>query len=292
MKPVASKLRRLPFVLRQKAADKIHLLETSGVIEGLNAFDWVSSLVVLKDEFIRLCVDLREPNKAIVADNYQVLLGFLNLILRVHITSKLRGLLFMLRQKVAGKIHRLETSEVIERVNTSDSVPPFVVVKDESIRLCVDLREPNKAIVADGFPIPNIEELLHQLSGATCFSKLQLASAYHQVELAEESRDLTTFISQERLFHFNRVCFGLTSAPAAFQKMMSQVLKGCTGVLCYLDDILVWGKNCAEHDTNLQTVLSRIDATGMKRNHKCVFGATEVHFLGHCINAQGIWPLK
>lgn len=75
-------------------------------------------------------------------------------------------------------------------------------------RLCVDLREPNKTIIVDGFPLPNAEELLYQLAGATCFSKLDLASAYHQLGLTPESREIT-FITHDGLFRFERVCFVL-----------------------------------------------------------------------------------
>lgn len=84
-----------------------------------------------------------------------------------------------------------------------------------------------------------IEEILQLLAGATWFSKLHLASAYHQVALTETSRELITFLSHEGLFRFKRVCFGLAFVPATFQKLMANVMKGCLGVVCYLDDIVV-----------------------------------------------------
>lgn len=210
------------------------------------------------------------------------------------VATKLRRLPLLLREQVAHELSRLERSGVIERVSASDWVSPLVVVKKKngSLRLCVDLREPNKAIVIDGFPLPHIEELLEQLTGAKYFSKLDLASAYHQVELSESSRDLTTFITHDGLFRFRRVCFGLASAPAVFQKMMSDILKGCSGVLCYLDDILVWGKTRQEHDANLHAVLSRISNSGMKLNDKCVFAVQEIQFLGHSVNTRGLSPLE
>uniref|UniRef100_A0A224YP72 RNA-directed DNA polymerase n=1 Tax=Rhipicephalus zambeziensis TaxID=60191 RepID=A0A224YP72_9ACAR len=210
------------------------------------------------------------------------------------VAAKLRRLPFLLQQQVSDELSRLEKSGVIERVSASDWVSPLVVVKKKngSLRLCVDLREPNKAIVVDGFPLPHIEELLQQLTGAVYFSKLDLASAYHQVNLSEPSRDLTTFVTHDGLFRFRRVCFGLASAPAVFQKMMSDILKDCSGVLCYLDDILVWGRTRAEHDANLQVVLSRISNTGMKLNDKCVFAVQQIQFLGHNVSARGLSPLE
>lgn len=163
---------------------------------------------------------------------------------------------------------------------------------DGTIRLCVDLREPDKAVVVDNFPLPHTEELLHALRGAKHFSKLDLASAYYQVALHPDSRDLTAFIAHEGLFRFKRVCFGLASAPAAFQQLMTGILQGCKGVLCYIDDIIVFGKTEEEHMRNLEEVLQRISKSGLKLNDKCVFNVKELSFLGHRVSAEGIAPLQ
>lgn len=127
------------------------------------------------------------------------------------VAAKVRRLPLTLREKVAAELARLLDAGIIEKVSAAEWVSPIVVVqkKDGTIRLCVDLREPNKAVVIDGFPLPHTEELLHALSGAAWFSKLDLAAAYHQVELAEDSRELTTFITHEGLFRFRRVCLAL-----------------------------------------------------------------------------------
>lgn len=166
-----------------------------------------------------------------------------------------------------------------------------VVRKNGSIRLCVDLREANKAIIVDRFPLPHSDDLVHQLAGATHFSKINLASAYHQVELTTESRDLMTFIIHDGLFRFRRVCFGLASPPAAFQKMMTSILRGCRGVLCYIDDI-VYGKTAAEHNANVHDVLQRISVAGLRLNDKCLFNVQELTFLGHVVSHNGLSPLK
>lgn len=209
------------------------------------------------------------------------------------VASKLRRLPLMLRPRVSSELQRLESLDIIERINASEWVSPIVVIekKDGSIRLCVDLREPNKAIVPDSFPLPHMDELLHALVGATHFSKLDLASAYHQVLLDPESRDLTAFITHEGLYRFKRVCFGLASAPAAFQSMMSVILRNCPGVLFYIDDVIVFGKSAEEHLKNLETVLQRIKDAGLKLNSKCVFGVQELEFLGHKVTPCGISPL-
>lgn len=112
------------------------------------------------------------------------------------------------------------------------------------------------------------------------------------MELTPESRDLTTFITHDGLFRFRRVCFGLASAPAAFQKMMTSILRGCKGVLCYIDDIIVYGKSAAEHSANLHDVLQCISAAGLRLNEKCLFNVQELTFLGHVVSHNGLSPLK
>ncbi|XP_075722619.1 uncharacterized protein LOC142765461 [Rhipicephalus microplus] len=209
------------------------------------------------------------------------------------VSLKLRRLPYSLREPVSNELHRLLSLDIIERIDASELVSPTVVVdkKDGTIRICVDLREPNKAIVPDSFPLPHTEELLHALVGATHFSKLDLASAYHQVLLHPDSRDLTAFITHEGLFRFKRVCFGLASAPAAFQKMMATILDGCPGVLFYIDDVIVFGKSAEEHLLNLTKVLQKIKFAGLELNDKWVFDVPELSFLRHKVTAQGISPL-
>lgn len=125
------------------------------------------------------------------------------------------------------ELQRLESLDIIERIDASEWASPIVVIwkNDGSIRLCVDLCEPNKASVPNSFSLPRMDELLHALAGVTHFSKLDLAFAYHQVPLDPENRDLTAFITHEELYCFKHVCFGLASAPAAFQSFMSQILR-------------------------------------------------------------------
>ncbi|XP_075739522.1 uncharacterized protein LOC142784984 [Rhipicephalus microplus] len=210
------------------------------------------------------------------------------------VAQTLRRLPFSVRQPVSDQLQTLLSADIIERIDASEWVSPIVAVQKEdgSIRLFVDLREPNKAIVVDNFSLPHTEELLHASNGARHFSNLDLASAYHQVLLHPDSRDLAAFVTHEGLFRFKRVCFGLTSAPAAFQQLMTRILQGCHGVLCYIDDIIVFGKTEKEHAKNLEEVLHRTAKAGLKLNEKCVFNATELSFLGHHVSAEGIAPLQ
>lgn len=176
--------------------------------------------------------------------------------------QKLRRLPFSVRDAVSAELNRLLAADIIKRVDAS----PIIVTQKKSgdIRMCVDLREPNKLIVVDGYPIPHIEELFSQLRGAVMFSTIDLANAYHQVPLHEESRDLTAFITQDGLLRSKRVCYGLASAPAAFQKLMSTI--HVPGVQFYLDDITVFGDSAASHDAHLKTVLHKLQEAGLRLN--------------------------
>ncbi|XDV20076.1 hypothetical protein PO909_025458 [Leuciscus waleckii] len=173
------------------------------------------------------------------------------------VQQKLRRLPLSVKQAVSAELERLLEMDVIEGIDASPWVSPIVVTrqKNGSVRMCVNLREPNKAVVMDSHPLPHMDDLFSEMCGATVFSTIDLANAYHQVLLAEESRDMTAFITHEGLFRFRRVPYGLCSAPSAFSKMMSLVLKDLKGVQNYLDDVIVYGTGKEELDRNLQMVL-------------------------------------
>lgn len=207
------------------------------------------------------------------------------------VRHKLRRLPFSVRDAVSAELERLLHAGVIERIDSSPWVSPIVVVQKKTggIRMCVDLRGPNKAVIVDSYPLPHMEEMMTLLKGATVFSTIDLESAYHQVPLHEDSLDLTAFITHEGLFRFCRVPYGLASAPSAFQKMMVVILKGLQNVANYLDDIIVWGRTLQEHDQALQNVLQRLKDAGLVLNEsKCQFRKQSLKFLGHMVTSQGI----
>ena len=209
------------------------------------------------------------------------------------VQHKLRRLPFALREKVSAELDRMVKADIIEPVDASEWISPLVVVhkRNGNIRLCVDLRSVNEAIVQDKYPLPHIEELLSELRGSTVFTTLDLTSAYHQLLLHEDSRYLTAFITHDGLFRFKRVCFGLSSAPSAFQKLMVTVLAGLNGVQCYLDDIIIHGDTQESHDANLRAVLHRLQSVGLTLNlQKCHFNLHEISYLGHVISSRGLQP--
>ncbi|KAK7912339.1 hypothetical protein WMY93_012550 [Mugilogobius chulae] len=209
------------------------------------------------------------------------------------VQQKLRRLPLSVRDAVSKELKNMEENGIIEKIDASEWVSPIVVTKRKNgdLRTCVDLREPNKAVIVDSHPLPLIEDILSELRGAVLFSTLDLKSAYHQLTLHEESRGLTAFITHEGLYQYCRVPYGLSSAPAAFQKMMTQILSGLNGVQCYLDDIIIYGSSEAEHEANLRAVLCRINDAGLKLNvDKCHIRQTTLSFLGQKIGPEGLLP--
>ena len=197
-----------------------------------------------------------------------------------------------LRGKVKEELCRMEAMGIISKIQ--DPTPwcaGMVVVPKRSgaVRICVDLKPLNHNVLREVHPIPKVDETLAQLSGATVFSKLDANSGFWQIPLADESRPLTTFITPFGRFCFNKLPFGVSSAPELFQRRMSRILEGLNGVLCQMDDIVVFGQNVAEHNIQLTAVLKRIKEAGVTLNaDKCEFAKSEVKFLDHVIDKEGI----
>ena len=107
--------------------------------------------------------------------------------------------------------------------------------------------------------------------------------------LDEESRPFVTVNTQKGLYRYLRLPFGVSSAPAVFQKAMDTILQGLPQVICYLDDILVTGSTPHEHLQNLAVVLERLSQHGIRlKEKKCSFMQESVDYLGHHIDAQGV----
>ena len=167
----------------------------------------------------------------------------------------------------------------------------MVVVPKRSgdVRICVDLKALNESVKRETHLIPKVDSVLAQLSGAAVFSKLDASSGFWQIPLSERSKLLTTFITPFGRYAFNKLPFGIASAPEIFQRRMNRILEGLDSVVCMMDDILVFGKDSAEHNNRLRDVLQRLEKANVTLNSsKCEFEKTTVKFLGHIIDSQGI----
>ena len=203
---------------------------------------------------------------------------------------------FHIRKKVQAAVKELEREGIIETVpedSPAQWVSPIVAVpkKDDSVRLCVDMRMPNKAIKRVRYPIPTVNDISIELNGAKFFSKLDLAQAYHQLPLHEDSRYITTFNTHLGLYRYTRLNYGTNAAMEIFQHVLQQNLQGIKGVLNLADDIFVFGKTRQEHDIALRNCLERLQDRGLTLNpKKCKFLQSSINFFGQIFSQQGTRP--
>ena len=146
-----------------------------------------------------------------------------------------RRIPFHLRDKVEAEIKCLEEQDIVEEVEgPTPWVSPIVVApkpKDpKAVRLCVDMRMANQAILQERHLTPTVDDIIHDLNGASVFSKLDLNQGYHQLELDPESRYITTFTTHLGLRRYKRLNFGISSAAEVFQNAIQTALSGLTGV--------------------------------------------------------------
>ena len=142
------------------------------------------------------------------------------------IAQPIRPVPYHLRYKLSDKLDELVELDIIEKVNGSSSwVSPVVVVPKPSgdIRLCVDMRQANMAVKRERYPIPTIDEVLQDLNQSKFFSKLDLNSAYHQIELSPGSRDITTFCTHNGLYRYKRLMFGISCAPESYKSVIAPI---------------------------------------------------------------------
>ena len=167
----------------------------------------------------------------------------------------------------------------------------FVKKKDGSFRMCIDYRELNKLTVKNRYPLPRIDDLFDQLQGYSYYSKIDLRSGYHQLQVREEDISKTTFRTRYGHYEFQVMPFGLTNAPAIFMDLMNRVCKPYLDkfVIVFIDDILIYSKNKKEHEGHLRTILELLRKEKLyAKFSKCDFWIRKVQFLGHVIDSQGL----
>ena len=211
---------------------------------------------------------------------------------------KARPVPYALKPAVEAKLDELIAQGILVPVNYSEWASPLVLVPkaDKSVRICGDYKVTiNQYLDIDKYPLPTPQDLFATLSGGKYFTTLDLKNAYQQMIVDEDSRKYLTVNMSKGLFQYTRLPYGVASAPSIFQNAMDQILQGLEGVICYLDDILISGKDEAQHLERLDAVLSRLEKCGLKlKKAKCQFMTTEVVYLGHVITEQGIaaTPMK
>lgn len=201
---------------------------------------------------------------------------------------------YQLRPKVEAELARLCELDILEPVKFSNWASPIVSVPKTNgeIRVCVDFKVTvNKMVKTEHYPLPRVDDIFASLANCNYFCVIDLTGAYQQLLVSEESREYLTINTHRGLFRYKRLPFGLKSAPSIFQSIMDQILSGLEGVVSYLDDILVGGKDYRDCRNKLWLVLETLNRYKVQINlSKCKLLSPSVEYLGHTLSADGIRP--
>lgn len=310
--------------LRTWSGEGLSIMGTANVRVRHKSKDYVLPLVVTKGAgasllgrnwFAALKIRLYGLNQVKTSDSLDGILAAHEAVFNVDITGhngppvklelrenatphflKARPVPFAVRSAVEAELQMLQTQGIIAPVQHSDWATPVVVVrkKDGSIRLCGDYRSTiNKEAKPAIYPMPTVSEILTNLQGGTIFSTLDLTQAYQQLWLSEETAQMLTINTIKGLYKVKRMPFGISAAPAIFQRFMETVLSGIPGIGIYLDDIIISGTNATQHLERLDQVLNRLEKSGLRlKRTKCQFGVSQVQYLGFKIDASGVHPME
>ena len=193
---------------------------------------------------------------------------------------------------MAKELINLEEQGIIEKVEgPTPWVSPLVIIakRNGEVRLRIDMRKANKGSIRERHPSPKVNDLVHNLNGATLFKKLDLRQGYQQVPLSPESRYITTFTTHKGLRWFTRLNFGTNSASVMFQNIISEQIRDIPGTINISDDVIVLGQTQAEHDKAHQAVFERFSTAGLCLNKtKCEFNKKSLTFFGFIFSDKGI----
>ena len=199
-----------------------------------------------------------------------------------------------MRDKVKNELSPMVKERIIKQVKKPTSwVNSMVVVTkpNGSIRICIDPRDLNKAVKRQHFPLLTIEEVVSRIPNAKIFSKLNATSGVWQLQLDDQSSKLCTFNTPFGRYHYLRLPFAVKCASELYQSVMSQMIEDIEGTEVIMDDILISGRTMAEHDQRLKRVLNKAREYNLKLlPSKCEFRKSEITYVGHTFNSEGLKP--
>uniref|UniRef100_A0A914QUT5 RNA-directed DNA polymerase n=1 Tax=Panagrolaimus davidi TaxID=227884 RepID=A0A914QUT5_9BILA len=199
-----------------------------------------------------------------------------------------------LQEVVEKQIDDMLKQHII-RPSTSPFQSPIVMVKKadkKSWRMAIDYRRLNAETKKQANFLPLITDIIDKVAGKTIYSTFDLQSGFHQIKVREQDIEKTAFVVTSGVYEFVRMPFGLTAAPATFQKVMDNMKREVqAAIFCYLDDIVTPSENEEQHLLDIEEILTAIGRNGLKlRIDKCYFGMEEIKYLGFLISKEGIRP--
>jgi transposase InsO family protein len=196
------------------------------------------------------------------------------------------------RPRLKAELDKLVTQGILAPVKEPTPWVSQLVIalkKSGDLRVCIDPRELNKALLRERFTLPILEDTLHAMRSSTVFTKADLAHGYWHVMLDEPSSKLTTFQTCYGRYRWLRLPFGTCVSSEIFQRRLLEALDGLTGVVCVADDIIIHGKTLDDHNDNLEAFLQRCNVKGIRLNKdKLELRKDSITFLGHLITTKGL----
>ena len=197
--------------------------------------------------------------------------------------------------EVRRQVQEMLDAGQIRESNSAWNAPVILVKKkDATYRFVVDYRSLNSVTKVISFAIPTMNDILDAVADGKpiIFSSLDLKSGYHQVKIDESSKEKTAFSTNHASYEWNVMPFGLSGAPATFQRLMHSVMRGAfmKYLICYIDDCLIYSRSVEEHLQHLEEVFLRLKRNKLRLHpSKCVFGRESVLYLGHILPKDRVY---
>ena len=210
------------------------------------------------------------------------------------VQAKPRLVAINLEPLVQKELQNLSDQDIVERVvgQPSEWLSETVNIlkKDtNTVRICLDMKAANKAIKREPYQMPNVETIIAKARGMEYFNKIDLRSAFQQIELHPDSRYISRFRCRDNIYQYKRLFFGVNAAPEIFHNKLRHELSDLPGVENAIDDILVMGRTQEESTQNVNRVLQRLSQLGLTVNaSKCLFDQTELTFFNLKLSKNGI----
>ncbi len=203
---------------------------------------------------------------------------------------------YHLQDRVQSLIDSMVSDGIIEELPAHEAAPWISAMTiapkpNGDIRMTLDARNVNKALQSSNLPIPRQEDIRAKLSGKKLFSKLDFKNAFWQLELHPDSRYLTVFYCNGKLYRYTRLTMGLKPSQEELNAALLPIFAHIPDVHLIHDDIIIATETDSEHETAFWEVMKAISEAELTLNpEKCVLGAGTIHFWGLVISSDGVRP--